>query len=72
MIVETFAEGGRGAASVEATRVVIRDAHGNPIMVAVEHGPGQIFCAHSADEDFEPLLAALGVRAATVVRQIDL
>lgn len=69
MIVETFAAGGRTPSSVTGTRLVVRDAHGNPIMVAVEHGPNEIICAHLADPDFDTLLAALGVEASVVLRR---
>jgi hypothetical protein len=68
MIVETFAAGGKHAQRVTATRFVVYDDHGNPIVLAVEHGPGQVFAAHLNDPEFEQLLDAFGVEMAVVAR----
>jgi hypothetical protein len=69
MTVEVFGPGGAGAASVEATRVVVKDQHGNPLAVVVEHETDQYWCAHQDDPDFETVLEVLGIKAANVLRR---
>lgn len=67
MRVTTFAAGGAGAAEFESTTLVVRDANGNPIAIAVEVENGQTFVAHIGDDEFESLLSAFGVRASQVL-----
>jgi len=68
--VESFGQAGAGAAVVDATRVLIRDGHGNPICVAVSWSDGpvqQTLVAHIGDEEFDDLLATFGTKRARVV-----
>lgn len=70
--VECFGRGGRSAASLEATRVLVSDAHGNPVLLAVEYEPGKYLAAHLLDDDFEDLLATFGLKPSAVKAVIDL
>lgn len=73
MILEFFCAGGRNAqVVVDVSRLVVKDDHGNPIGLAVAHTENQTFIAHTADDDFETLLDALGLKAATIVRRIHI
>ena len=70
MAVESYAAGGKQPSVVEATRVLVRDAHGNPILVAVEYEPNVFLCAHQGDADFDQILGTLGVEAAVVLKHL--
>lgn len=72
MIVESYAEGGKSPSAVSCTRLVVRDDHGNPIMLAVMYSDDQILCAHQGDDDFETLLNALGIEASVVLRRFSI
>lgn len=72
LIVESFGEGGRDAATTAATRVVVRDEHGNPLVIAVEHGEGKIHVSHFLDPEFEPLARAFGLVPPRVIQTIPL
>lgn len=71
--VESFGPGGDGAQTAEASRVLIRDAFGNPICLAVsweEDGEPKTIVAHLLDDDFEDLLRTFGVDRVAVVRRV--
>lgn len=53
----------------EAERVVIYDAYGNPIMVAVQLGVDCIKCASINDADFAELLLLAGIKQPPVITQ---
>lgn len=71
LTVETFQPGGRQAQAVAASRVLVCDAHGNPLAVVVEHAPGEYIVAHLNDPDFGVLLATFGTAAARVARVVE-
>lgn len=60
MIVETH-ENLRNFRRQSATRTVVYDRFGNPIMVAVETSPEVTLCATIGDPEFEDLLRQAGV-----------
>lgn len=68
--VEAFGPGGAAPVVAAASRVLVRDAHGNPLAVVVEHAPGQYLVAHHGDPDFDLLLGTLGARAAVVRHRV--
>lgn len=57
---------------IKATRVVLRDANGEAICVALEAGAGQYFIVHRGDGDEQMMraLRALGIEE-TVVSDIQ-
>lgn len=71
LTVETFGVNGKGAVVTTATRVLVLDEHRNPLLVAVEYEPGKYLCAHVDDDEFEEMVATLGVRASRVRTRID-
>lgn len=53
--------------SVDAHSVIVEDAAGNIIFVAVETENGQIVTAQAGDKDFASVLQALGINKVTKV-----
>lgn len=53
--------------SIEATRVLVRDQYGNPILAAIEGAAGEISIMTVGDPNFEDLLAHFGLLATEVV-----
>ena len=53
--------------SVEATRLVGYDLHGNPILLAFELQPGHYRVFHARDPEFAAQLELLGVKRTTLV-----
>ena len=60
----------RNAQVIEATRVVVEDAKGNPIMIALEYEPGMIIASHAGDADFNNLMRNLGIDKVVVCTDI--
>lgn len=61
----------RDAQVIEATRLVVEDHLGNPIVVALEYAPGQIVASHAGDKDFNNLLRNLGINKVVVCTDIQ-
>lgn len=61
----------RDAQVIEATRVVIEDIKGNPVMIALEYAPGMIVAAHPGDPDFNNLLKNLGIDKVVVCTDVE-
>jgi len=68
--VETFKPGGRDPDSLEASRVLIRDQHGNPVVVAVTYADNCVLVSTCNDDDFQTVLDTLGVKASHVKKRI--
>lgn len=58
----------RDAFKKDATRVVVYDNVGNPIMAAVEIAPNHIMASHAGDADFHKVLDMIGIKAPEVSR----
>lgn len=61
----------REAQVIEATRVVVEDPLGNPIMVALEYAPGKIIASHPGDKDFNNLLHSMGINKVVVCTDVE-
>lgn len=57
---------------IQATRLVVKDSHGQPVFVVLEQGPDQFVTLKATDPDFGAALAQFGVRQTAVVRKIDI
>lgn len=71
LTVESFAPGGRDSQEVPASRVIVKDSHGNPLILAVEYGDGQYHVAHCLDPDFEHLVTTFGYTAPTIAKTVS-
>ena len=60
----------RNVQTVEATRVVVEDDHGNPIALALEFAPGQILAVTADSSDFNAVLASLGIKKTVLVEDV--
>jgi len=57
---------------IECTRLVVRDGkHGNPLVVVLEHSPGQLWTAQAGDEKFSRALRLMGIPDTLVVESLD-
>jgi hypothetical protein len=72
LTVESFAAEGAHPLKAEATRVLVRDAAGNPVCLVVEYTPGAVFCVHIDDDEFEDTLRRFGLEAPRVRRRVEL
>jgi len=75
MKIEFFDTGGRSAGTIDASRVLIRDAHGNPVAFAVQYlneGVSCVLAATADDPRFAQLLATIGVEASVIRNHLDL
>ena len=61
----------RDVVTLEATRVVVEDNHGNPIALALEFAPGQILATTADSPDFNQVLAGLGIRKTVLVQDVQ-
>jgi len=61
----------RNSQVIEATRIVVEDKEGNPIMVALEYAPEMIVASHAGDNDFNTLLANLGINKVVVCTDVQ-
>lgn len=76
MTLELFGEGGIAPRVIEATRILIRDDHGNPIVFAARYlNPGDglagTIVSTLNDPQFETVLATIGVAAARIRNRIE-
>lgn len=56
---EGFQGPGRGLVRAEVTQALVKDAHGNPVVLVVEHG-GALQVSVAGDEDFPEAVRRLG------------
>ena len=56
---------------IQATRLVVKDSHGQPVFVVLEQGPDQFITFKATDPDFEAALAQFGIRQTAIVRTVD-
>lgn len=47
------------------TTAIIRDQHGNPLVIAIEQVGGFVYVASKADKDFDALASRMGVDVKT-------
>lgn len=57
---------------IQATRLVVKDSHGQPVFVVLEMGPDQFMTFKASDPDFAAALAQFGLRPQAAVRRVDL
>ena len=60
----------RNVQTIEATRVVVRDDHDNPIALALEFAPGQILAVTADSPEFNAVLASLGIKETVLVEDV--
>jgi len=71
--IEAFAPGGKDAVVMEASRVLLKTANGNPICLVVTWGDkGQYLHADQDDKDFDAVLQTFGVDAAVVLKKVQI
>jgi hypothetical protein len=56
-----FHQGLYGAKRANCTRLVLYDQFNQPLMAAVEQGPGHYWLAHRNDPEWQNILASMGV-----------
>ena len=56
---------------IKATRLVVKDDHGQPVFVVLEQGPNQFVSFKATDPDFEAALAQFGLRQTAIVTRVD-
>jgi CTP:molybdopterin cytidylyltransferase MocA len=62
----------RDVLTVDATRVVVEDAFGNPIALALEFAPGQIIAATADNPQFNAILHNLGINKVVAIEDAKL
>lgn len=72
LTVEAYGAGGRDPIQAAASRVLIKDHLGNPLVLAVEYEPGRYLVAHCDDPEFAELVQTFGVKAAQVRTRVQL
>lgn len=55
----------------EATRVLVRDDHGNPVAVFIQVAPNHVFASFRGRPDFEAALRNLGVLDTVVTTVVN-
>lgn len=70
MRVETH-DGLTNPQALRATRLVVKDSHGQPVFVVLEQGPDQFVTFKATDPDFAAALAQFGIRQTAVVTRLD-
>jgi hypothetical protein len=55
---------------IEATRFVVRDKHGTPVMVALQMTDEQIWCCHCGEEGFQRALQAMGINETVITKVV--
>lgn len=74
MKLEIYDVGGKNPQVIAATRILIRDDHGNPIAFAVCYAKGAVDChmvATPADPTWAALLDTIGVKPAKIRHEIE-
>jgi hypothetical protein len=73
LTIEAYAPGGKDAVVLQASRLVVKTAHGNPICLVVNWGSqNQYIHADQQDSDFDTLLKTFGVESATILKTIKI
>ncbi len=72
LTVELFSPGGKNPQVIEASRILVRDSHGNPYVLAAVFDDNQIIVSHVEDEEFDALLTTFGTKAAKVLHRLSL
>lgn len=49
-----------GAKVEEATRLIVRDSYGQPLLIVLEEAPGRVLVYKATDREFNRLLASMG------------
>lgn len=49
-----------GAKLEQATRLIVRDSYGQPLMIVLEEAPDRIVVYKATDKEFNRLLASMG------------
>jgi hypothetical protein len=71
--IEAFSPGGKDPIVMEASRVLIKTANGNPLCLVVTWGDkGQYLHADYEDKDFDAMLQTFGVDAAVVLKKVKI
>jgi hypothetical protein len=52
---------------IDCTRVLVRDAVGNPVCIILEHTPGHIFTSTVGEPEFDRALRLMGVEDTVLV-----
>lgn len=66
LVVESYSPGGKDPDTRSASRVLIMDAFGNPLVLAAMQGTNLCLVAHHGDDDWERLLAQFNIKPAAV------
>lgn len=69
--VEAFDMGGKNVSRFDGTRILLSDKFNNPLVVAVEYEDGKYLISTISDDDFEQMLATLGVESAVVLNTLN-
>lgn len=56
---------------IEASRVLVADRFGNPLMVAVETSPDIIYVKHVREKGFKEMLQILGIDRTVIVADLE-
>jgi len=51
---------------IECSRVLVRDVYNNPLMVCIEHAPGQYWMKHLNDPGFNESLQSMGINQTVI------
>lgn len=71
--IEAFSPGGKDPIVMEASRVLIKTANGNPLCLVVTWGDkGQYLHTDYEDKDFDAMLQTFGVDAAVVLKKVKI
>lgn len=61
-----------GAKVEQATRLIIRDSYGQPLMIVLEEAPDRIVVYKASDKEFNRLLASMGQYQPAKVSKLEL
>lgn len=71
--IEAFSPDGKNPIVMEASRVLIKTANGNPICLVVTWGDkNQYLHTAEGDDDFDGMLRTFGVDSAVVLKRVQL
>lgn len=61
-----------GARLEQATRLIVRDGYGQPLMIVLEEAPDRIVVYKATDREFNRLLASMGYHQPAAVSRLEL
>jgi hypothetical protein len=67
-----FHNGLTGAKLEQATRLIVRDNFGQPLMIVLEEAPNRLVVYKATDKEFNRLLASMGHYQPAKVSKLDL